>query len=166
MSVNYYNYIQSNKWKNKRQDYYKYQKGKCSGCKTNIDKYFELHHNSYKRLGKEKQGDLKALCELCHRYIHTKDLFLKFKHPIKINKGILHHSNKLRKRIKNTSLQNRIDLVAKWKWIFFYSKKERLIIRKCLPWKTWKKILKNKNPILSSKLSCNDLVLILKKRFK
>ena len=41
----------------------------CEMCKS-ADKPLQVHHLSYKRLGKEKDSDLTALCDECHVAVH------------------------------------------------------------------------------------------------
>jgi hypothetical protein len=40
----------------------------CQGCKT--DGRLEVHHWTYKNLGKEKLGDVLLLCRNCHETVH------------------------------------------------------------------------------------------------
>lgn len=41
----------------------------CEMCKS-TDKPLQVHHLSYKRLGKEKDSDLTPLCDECHAAVH------------------------------------------------------------------------------------------------
>lgn len=41
----------------------------CEMCKS-ADKPLQVHHLSYKRLGKEKDSDLTPLCDECHAAVH------------------------------------------------------------------------------------------------
>lgn len=41
----------------------------CEMCKS-ADKPLQVHHLSYKRLGKEKDSDLTPLCDECHVAVH------------------------------------------------------------------------------------------------
>jgi hypothetical protein len=46
----------------------------CEGCGRHVNEYgsarLDLHHLTYDRRGKEKPGDLLALCRDCHRRVH------------------------------------------------------------------------------------------------
>lgn len=46
---------------------------KCRGC---FDPHHELHHRTYKRLGRESLNDLIPLCRSCHARLHRKGLAL------------------------------------------------------------------------------------------
>ena len=77
----YYEYINSNDWQVRRENFYS-KHGKvceCCGSSVNID----LHHLNYNRLGYEEDEDLVSLCRDCHGIIHT------FKHRYEVNEGEL-----------------------------------------------------------------------------
>ena len=68
----YKKYIQSQKWKTKRLQYFKRYGNECKKCglkgiKRNL---MHLHHKTYDRLGKEKLTDLVSLCKKCHTFFH------------------------------------------------------------------------------------------------
>lgn len=42
----------------------------CCGACLRTDVSLSLHHRTYKRLGKERLGDLIAVCAECHRLMH------------------------------------------------------------------------------------------------
>lgn len=42
--------------------------GYCEGCGVRLAT--EVHHNTYERLGEERESDLTPLCEPCHRSEH------------------------------------------------------------------------------------------------
>ena len=77
--MNYYDYIKSEKWQQKRKEYYSsnlYKNLKGSGkwncycCECN-NKPLDLHHRTYKRLGNENISiDLIPVCRNCHDKIH------------------------------------------------------------------------------------------------
>ena len=72
-NMNYYQYIKSDLWKQKKAKFYasKYFKNGrfCMCCKTkNVP--LEVHHKTYKRLFKERLSDLFAVCRTCHELIH------------------------------------------------------------------------------------------------
>lgn len=75
----YHDYIKSDAWKRKRQEYYSsnlYKNLKGSGkwncyCCESHDKPLDLHHKTYKRLGNENIAvDLIPVCRDCHQEIH------------------------------------------------------------------------------------------------
>ena len=77
--INYYNYICSERWQIKRRQFYSSKmykhflgegKWNCYCCGIeNIP--LDLHHRTYKRLGKEKISiDLVPVCRTCHEEIH------------------------------------------------------------------------------------------------
>ena len=76
----YYQYIKSEAWQQKRKQFYTSnlyktwrKKGKwvCYGCGAD-DKKLDLHHRTYKRLGNEHIAiDLVPVCRECHQKIHT-----------------------------------------------------------------------------------------------
>lgn len=70
--VNYYEYIQSYLWKviaerTKQVRGYRCQLCNISGYVTTLN----VHHNTYERLGHEKDSDLLVLCADCHEIFHT-----------------------------------------------------------------------------------------------
>ena len=79
--INYYNYINSQAWKDKKREYYSSKmyktlsgsgKWKCYCCERN-DVPLDLHHRTYKRLGNERINvDLVPVCRSCHDEIHTR----------------------------------------------------------------------------------------------
>ena len=76
----YYQYMQSEAWQQKRKAFYssnlykrwrKEGKWVCYGCGAD-DKKLDLHHRTYKRLGNEHIAiDLVPVCRECHKKIHT-----------------------------------------------------------------------------------------------
>jgi len=68
--VNYHEYIRSNAWRRKREQFRKSKlfKGHCFICGHS---QVEVHHKSYKRLGNERLTDLVALCPSCHTAVHA-----------------------------------------------------------------------------------------------
>lgn len=77
--INYYEYIKSEEWKQTRKRFYSSKmykvlcengKWSCYCCGTK-DKPLDLHHRSYKRLGRENISlDLVPVCRECHNEIH------------------------------------------------------------------------------------------------
>jgi 5-methylcytosine-specific restriction endonuclease McrA len=65
----YYEYLQSDHWKEFRKKYYRSRKRKsCTLCKSRND--IHLHHITYNRLGREQLNDVIPLCGECHELIH------------------------------------------------------------------------------------------------
>lgn len=72
----YYEYIQSEKWKT-LSGTFKKQAGNCCqhcGCdgKSNI---LDIHHVSYENFGNESYEDILVLCRDCHKKVHGVDKF-------------------------------------------------------------------------------------------
>jgi 5-methylcytosine-specific restriction endonuclease McrA len=65
--INYWSYIQSDRWADKRNEIKKIRK-KCEKCGSR--KNLQVHHVSYKRLGRERDSDLLLLCVFCHEEVH------------------------------------------------------------------------------------------------
>ena len=81
--MNYYEYIRSNAWQRKRRQYFAskmwktYPTGRAAGkhvCYVcGSDDRLDLHHRTYKRLGKERINvDLICVCRKCHDDIHVR----------------------------------------------------------------------------------------------
>jgi len=68
--MNYYDYIKSNEWKNKREWTLFLANYKCQIC--NSGEILNVHHRTYENLGMEKPGDLMVLCKGCHELFHHK----------------------------------------------------------------------------------------------
>jgi hypothetical protein len=77
--IKYYSYIKSEAWQRKRRQFYSSNMFKCfegAGkwncyCCEMTDVSLDLHHRTYKRLGKEKiHIDLVPVCRPCHEDIH------------------------------------------------------------------------------------------------
>jgi hypothetical protein len=70
--VNYYEYIQSDIWREKRNAYGSIIGWKCEKCgRTPARKFLHLHHKTYERLGHEKAEDVIMVCCFCHSDTHT-----------------------------------------------------------------------------------------------
>src|ERR1035437_26376 len=66
----YNEYLQSDHWKELRVRYYQSKCYKnCLVCKK-PPVYPNFHHRTYKRLGKERLGDIVLVCRVCHKLIH------------------------------------------------------------------------------------------------
>lgn len=66
--VDYNNYIKSDKWHWIREEKFKKAGYKCEIC--GAVKNLDVHHVTYKRLGREKMSDLAVLCRKCHKTLH------------------------------------------------------------------------------------------------
>lgn len=65
----YKDYLNTKHWNNIKNKFYNdFRNASCQICnnKTNLN----LHHKTYKRIGKEYISDLIVLCKYCHNYIH------------------------------------------------------------------------------------------------
>jgi hypothetical protein len=64
-------YIRSDRWKEKRAEYWEAMPEKvCGLCGTTSSDYLALHHKTYERVGSEHLRDLIALCGECHHLVH------------------------------------------------------------------------------------------------
>ena len=68
--VNYASYLSSHSWKKRARQMRERAGFKCQLCGAN-DKPLNVHHNSYERLGRERDDDLVVLCEPCHHRFHN-----------------------------------------------------------------------------------------------
>ena len=66
--INYKNYLRSKKWKMKRISVLKRAKYRCQLC--NNKNRLQVHHRTYKNIGKELLTDLTVLCFGCHNLFH------------------------------------------------------------------------------------------------
>ena len=64
----YYEYINSPCWMLKTEEVCLRNQGLCECC--NMRYSTVAHHRSYDRLGEEKDEDLIALCQPCHKGVH------------------------------------------------------------------------------------------------
>ena len=70
---NYYDYLKSEAWRQRRLEALKRDKFKCQLCGSGKD--VEVHHISYEHLHRaEEVDDLITLCKKCHREVHSGDL--------------------------------------------------------------------------------------------
>lgn len=77
-------YLSSDAWKARRRRYYGSVRSRgfvpmCQGCESLDSASLQLHHLSYKGVGRDSAGgwvagerddDLIVLCERCHEYVH------------------------------------------------------------------------------------------------
>ncbi|MBY0595143.1 hypothetical protein [Bacillus bingmayongensis] len=68
---NYNNYLQTEHWKLLRIRVAEEHNYTCLRCYGIFRAGFHIHHNTYKRLGKEKLTDLGFYCNRCHAVIHN-----------------------------------------------------------------------------------------------
>lgn len=75
--INYYQYIQSEEWRLKKEKFKAsrlWRDGRCYVC-CNKGIEVHIHHITYENLGNEKLNDLRILCAVCHAAVHeTKSL--------------------------------------------------------------------------------------------
>lgn len=67
----YYAYLQTDKWRNKRGKVLSRDNNTCQACLTN--KASDVHHLTYKHIYNEPLFDLVAICRPCHEKIHQLD---------------------------------------------------------------------------------------------
>lgn len=79
--VRYSVYIESAAWRAKREKLFAARGKKCEYCKST--KNIQVHHLTYKRLGREWLQDLQVLCVTCHKAIHEANLAVSTAKPKK-----------------------------------------------------------------------------------
>lgn len=65
----YYEYLQTDHWKETRKSALKRAAFRCQVCNTN-ERTLHVHHRTYERRGQENPKDLIVLCESCHQTFH------------------------------------------------------------------------------------------------
>ena len=75
--TSYQEYIQSDHWRKVRQRFFTSRLVRKDGngslvceCCLQAGRLVHVHHKTYKRLGKERLGDLAVLCGECHQRVH------------------------------------------------------------------------------------------------
>ena len=66
----YSRYRKTKRWQGKRRTIIKRAGNKCRKCKKR--RATQVHHETYKRIGRERLSDLTAVCGGCHKRIHGK----------------------------------------------------------------------------------------------
>lgn len=89
----YTQYLSTQHWKNKRVETAEKFNHTCARCSGIFESGYHIHHNSYKRIGKEKGNDLAFYCHRCHTIIHLKKQARK-----DFNKG---YSNLISQKMQN-----------------------------------------------------------------
>lgn len=64
----YLKYLRSDHWRTFRLGVLEFWDWKCCLCKS---KAVDVHHNTYARIGHELLSDCVALCQKCHRRVHS-----------------------------------------------------------------------------------------------
>lgn len=64
----YYEYLDSARWRRKRQKAFRHYGRKCCRCGATAD--LHVHHRHYRTLFRESVLDLEVLCGGCHRNAH------------------------------------------------------------------------------------------------
>lgn len=116
--MNYKKYINSNDWHDKSNDFLSRHKY-CKICRKL--EATQVHHNTYKTLGKERDEDLDALCERCHLALHSMPPNIPDKVQLKKSMKIINYFNKYpkirtlvindisRKYYKNVFILDKLD---------------------------------------------------------
>lgn len=65
----YANYLGGGWWKSKRAHMLRKARFTCQQCSA-FNVPLQVHHLHYRTLGREKDADLKVLCEQCHKDAH------------------------------------------------------------------------------------------------
>jgi len=69
-SMDYEDYLQTDEWKEKREQALDRDSYRCRLCNT--DKNLHVHHRTYQRRGNEDLDDLTTLCNECHEAFHER----------------------------------------------------------------------------------------------
>lgn len=64
----YAHFLASDHWAGMRQRVLERDAGSCTRCPSKVR--LQVHHLTYKRLGRERMEDLTMLCRACHREAH------------------------------------------------------------------------------------------------
>lgn len=64
----YSEYLKGDHWQQRREQALKRAENHCQVC--GATERLEVHHNTYERLGHERDADLVVLCRTCHRMFH------------------------------------------------------------------------------------------------
>lgn len=109
--LKYKEYLKSHEWQQTRLDIITIRKC-CDRCGSKES--LQVHHNNYKRIGREEPTDLELLCYKCHYFEHEKAILFKTK-----NKDLNKWQRK-RKRIfskpkkkKKETLAEKVDRIKK-----------------------------------------------------
>jgi hypothetical protein len=65
----YWEYLRTPGWKSRRQVALQRASGRCRDCDRTTTQ-LEVHHLTYRRVGREHPKDLRALCPNCHEARH------------------------------------------------------------------------------------------------
>lgn len=71
IAPDYKSYLSTNHWKTLRIKVAERHQYTCLRCSGVFKVGFHIHHNTYKRLGREKLEDLGFYCNRCHSVIHN-----------------------------------------------------------------------------------------------
>lgn len=66
----YNEYMPSGAWRKKKIEVFKHYGRACANCGSRNN--LQVHHKTYKRLGRERLSDLQVLCRECHRIADMK----------------------------------------------------------------------------------------------
>ena len=114
----YNEYLRSDHWKDVKRRYFsskivpKDENGRfcCFACQRS-DTLLNVHHKTYKRLGKERLHDLVLLCEECHVKAHIKHREHMKKFNKKSTNGLWAASNasirSTRKKLKKNNMKSK-----------------------------------------------------------
>jgi len=67
----YCEYIQSDTWKRRRAAVFNRAGDICEAC--GFEPADEVHHTTYRNVGREPLYELRAVCKNCHRIIHDRE---------------------------------------------------------------------------------------------
>ena len=71
--ITYVQYLQSEHWRKMRKRKGLNRPRRCDICeRPNTEVQLNLHHRTYRRIGRERPDDLCWLCDDCHKLVHRK----------------------------------------------------------------------------------------------
>lgn len=69
--MNYNEYINSLAWKIRKREIYNKKGFHCERCGEDRNGFLNVHHGTYKNIGREKDCELFILCKNCHAEYHS-----------------------------------------------------------------------------------------------
>jgi len=114
VAYNYREYLSTEHWKQLRVRFFEsklFERAKFSCLNCHQKDRLQVHHKTYRRLGKEWLGDMIALCPECHESLHQKFNELVIENPEKAKAKLLRRAHKhlpeSRKRKKESRAEKR-----------------------------------------------------------
>lgn len=67
--ADYHKYLKSDHWEELKKLVFEWRGRKCQLCMGSRN--LQVHHMTYKRVGKEDPRDVLIVCDSCHKFIHS-----------------------------------------------------------------------------------------------